>query len=112
MRHEVAPVTRFHDEYIADPQHIDGDTVKQHATASREQDPEAIIEMAIPSSSRSSSEITIATVSEVDSKLGGKASLVPITTPFFHFDVAAAVRAAESGVVRTHRSYNTFAEKD
>jgi sodium-independent sulfate anion transporter 11 len=28
------------------------------------------------------------------------ASLVPLDTPFFHFDLVGAVRAAESGVMR------------
>lgn len=112
VRHEVAPVTRYHDQYIADPRHCDDEAAKEDARSARLEDPEAIIETPTPSSSRSSSQITIASVSEVDAKLSSIAPIMPVATPFFHFDIAAAVRAAESGIVRTRRSYNTFPEKE
>ena len=32
------------------------------------------------------------------------AALVPLDTPFFHFDLVGAVRAAESGIVRQFSS--------
>ncbi|KAI0340647.1 sulfate permease [Trametopsis cervina] len=109
-RPEVAPVTRYHDDYIADPQHSAEDEANRHVQ--REQDPEAIVESPTPSSSRSSSDLTVASV-DIDSKQADtRAPLLHTATPFFHFDLTAAVRAAETGVVRSHRSYLTFPEKE
>ena len=104
IRHEVAPVTRFHDQFISDPQHTDADAAaKPPVQPSREQDPESIIEM--PASSRSSSEATCRTTDGHESR----APLVPTTTPFFHFDLTSAVRAAEMTVMTKDRSsYGTF----
>ena len=109
VRPEVAPVTRYHDEYIADPQHCSAETNDMQA---REiQDPEAIVETPTPSSSRSSSDYTANSI-EVGTKIdGGRAPLVQPSTPFFHFDLAAAVRAAEHTGPSVHTSYNTFPEK-
>lgn len=74
--------------------------------APRLQDPESVIE--VPSSSRSSSEMTYGSVEE-----GSKAPLVPTATPFFHFDLTAAVRSAESGSAsRELSTYGTFDGKD
>ena len=102
IRHEVAPVTRFHDQFISDPQHTDAAAPAQ---VTREHDPESIMEM--PASSRSSSEATCRTTDGHESR----APLVPTITPFFHFDLASAVRAAEHNLFRpvtsessTHKS--------
>ena len=35
--------------------------------------------------------------------VGGDASLIPVDTPFFHLDLEAAVRAAETGLRRASR---------
>lgn len=41
------------------------------------------------------------------------AALVPLDTPFFHFDLVSAVRAAESGVMRQlSRRSSTSGEED
>lgn len=113
MRHEIAPVTRYHDEYIADPQHLDEDDSKRNVQvgASCPHDPEAAISQpTAPSSSRSSTDSTAASHTD-GSKYTAKAPVVATTTPLFHFDVAAAVRVAETGIVARRRSYNTFPEK-
>lgn len=100
IRHEVAPVTRFHDQFISDPQHTDAAAPAQ---VTREHDPESIMEM--PASSRSSSEATCRTTDGHESR----APLVPTITPFFHFDLTSAVRAAEMTVMTKDRSsYGTF----
>ncbi|OBZ75767.1 putative sulfate permease C3H7.02 [Grifola frondosa] len=95
--HEVAPVTRYHDEYISDPQHssVDPEQVQGY----REEDPEAIIVNvgSKSASSRPSSDYTHG------SKVDDDAPIVPSATPFFHFDLAAAVRAAETGLVSRGR---------
>ena len=108
VRHEVAPVTRYHDQYIADPQHRDEDAARHEPSPPKIQDVEAIV-VESASSARSSSEFTVGSES---GKMAGKAPLVPSATPFFHFDIAAAVRAAERGAVAGHRSYHTFPEKE
>lgn len=101
IRHEIAPVTRFHDEFISDPQHSDTTDVLRPPV--KEQDPESIVEA--PASSRSSSEATCRTAEGHESR----ARLVPAATPFFHFDLTSAVRAAETTVARHGReSYGTF----
>ncbi len=108
---EIAPVTRYHDEYIADPQHSAEDPNDAHPHLT--DDPEAIIETPTPSSSRSSSEFTVNSM-DVGGKIGGgRAPLVQPSTPFFHFDLAAAVRAAEHehNHNSVHTSYHTFTEK-
>ncbi|GJE97095.1 sulfate permease [Phanerochaete sordida] len=91
LRHEIAPVTRFHDEFISDPQHSDPDVGKASNPA---EDPEAVVEEAVEalSSSRSSSEETVGS----PDKQIARAQLVPAATPFFHFDLTAAVRAGEA----------------
>lgn len=100
IRHEVAPVTRFHDEFISDPQHSETDVLTPPAKA---QDPESIVET--PASSRSSSEATCRTAEGHESR----ARLVPAATPFFHFDLTSAVKAAETTVMRNGReSYGMF----
>ncbi|THG97802.1 hypothetical protein EW026_g4262 [Hermanssonia centrifuga] len=106
IRHEVAPVTRFHDDFIADPEHVDKDRQKQTAQAHRLPDPEEIITEVRPSSSRTSSEFTYEGPEESSPK--STARLVHAITPFFHFDLAAAVRAAETGLARETSSYGTF----
>lgn len=41
------------------------------------------------------------------------AALVPLDTPFFHFDLVGAIRAAESGVMRQlSRRSSTSGEED
>lgn len=111
IRHEIAPVTRFHDEFISDPQHTEVDDDAKHAGAAAhvEHDPESIMEA--PASSRSSSE---ATCRSGESTLEGRAHLVPTITPFFHFDLTAAVRAAEKTVMgKGHTTtYPTFDDSD
>lgn len=111
IRHEVAPVTRYHDAYIADPQHV-SEVVADEANPKHINDPESIIEAPISSSSRSSSDLTIASIEPDTTGFGAcKAPLVPTATPYFHFDLAAAVRAAETGVVNRHKSYHTFDDR-
>ncbi|KAI0797755.1 sulfate permease [Abortiporus biennis] len=68
IKHEIAPVTRYHDDFISDPQHC----VENDSGAS--------------------------TPTKQDEENGDMALLVPSVTPFFHFDITAAVRAAEAGV--------------
>lgn len=90
MHEEIAPVTRYHDQYIADPEHTDPKDVAEM----RITDPEAITHVA-EVSARSSTEITVSTPIPSESAL----MMLP-ETPFFHLDLAAAVRAAEKGVSR------------
>ncbi|KAJ3553455.1 hypothetical protein NM688_g3603 [Phlebia brevispora] len=112
IRHEVAPVTRFHDDFISDPAHTSAGATEPTIQAGKAPDPEAIIIETRPSSSRSSSDMTCGDrpcPERNDSP--GVALLVPSTTPFFHFDLAAAVRAAERGVRQDSPvSYGTFEE--
>ncbi|KAL7283193.1 hypothetical protein ACG7TL_002620 [Trametes sanguinea] len=87
---EIAPVTRYHDQYIADPQHADP-TKDSH---DRPDDPEA--QVGTPEgSARASSEGTIQEVFT-----GAGAPMMLPSTPFFHLDLPTAVRAAEGGVTR------------
>ncbi|KAI0085464.1 sulfate permease [Irpex rosettiformis] len=109
VRPEVAPVTRYHDEYIADPQHCTEDA--NNVQPRLAQDPEAIVETPTPSSSRSSSDYTVNSMEVGDKIDGGRAPLVQPSTPFFHFDLTAAVRAAEHNGAVVHTSYHTFPEK-
>jgi solute carrier family 26 (sodium-independent sulfate anion transporter), member 11 len=105
LRHEIAPVTSFHDDFIADPEHTEADDSGKHAAHARTQDPESAAET--HSSSRSSSEMTY----DSDSS-EGEAALVPTATPYFHFDLTAAVRAAErDSVERSPTIYGTFEDK-
>ncbi|KAI0781184.1 sulfate permease [Trametes elegans] len=85
---EIAPVTRYHDQYIADPQHAD----PVQGAHTRLDDPEASIIVA-EGSARPSSEGTVQSARDDVS-----APLMLPSTPFFHLDIASAVRAAESGV--------------
>ncbi|PIL23773.1 transporter [Ganoderma sinense ZZ0214-1] len=88
---EIAPVTRYHDQYIADPEHTEPiDAV------SRTADPEAGVSVVPVSaiSARSSSEQTV-------QSLPSESALMMLPdTPFFHLDLAAAVKAAEKGLSR------------
>ncbi|KAI0747884.1 sulfate permease [Daedaleopsis nitida] len=96
MHEEIAPVTRYHDQYIADPQHTEL-VDDPHA---RVDDPE----MAKGSthvaavSARSSSEGTVQTIPTQSALM-----MLP-DTPFFHLDLTAAVRAAEKGLSRVPSS--------
>ncbi|OJT14139.1 hypothetical protein TRAPUB_9250 [Trametes pubescens] len=90
MHEEIAPVTRYHDQYIADPEHI-GPAKNSHE---REDDLEAPPNVA-QISVRSSSEGTVRSVPN-----DAAAPMMLPSTPFFHLDVATAVRAAEGGVTR------------
>jgi solute carrier family 26 (sodium-independent sulfate anion transporter), member 11 len=107
VRPEIAPVTRYHDEFIADPQHSTAHP--ENTQAPQVCDEEAIVESTAPSSSRSSDEYSVDTAA-IGSK-GIRAPLVQTSTPFFHFDLVAAVRAAESATPSCI-SYNTFPEKE
>jgi sodium-independent sulfate anion transporter 11 len=40
------------------------------------------------------------------------AALVPLDTPFFHFDIVSAVRAAESGVMRQFSRRSSASETE
>lgn len=86
MHEEIAPVTRYHDEYIADPEHADPSKGSQQQV----EDPEASPGVG-QNSVRSSSEGTVDDF--------GAPMMLP-STPFFHLDLATAVRAAEGGVTR------------
>ena len=100
IRHEVAPVTRYHDEFISDPEHTENDVdeidedgshdTRKNSARVRIHDAESApgFITGSPSSSRPSSDMTC-------QGIGGKAFLVPAATPYFHFDLTAAVRAAE-----------------
>ncbi|KAI0687188.1 sulfate permease [Cytidiella melzeri] len=112
VRPEVAPVTRYHDEYIADPQHCGEEGGDLYTRRALDPDPEAVAESSATFSSRSSLEDTVDGSVDAGSKQNGsRAPLVQTSTPFFHFDLAAAVRAAETSIIVSHRSYNTFPEK-
>lgn len=88
---EIAPVTRYHDQYIADPEHMEPVDM-----VSRTADPETGVSVVPVSaiSARSSSEQT------VQSLTGESALMMLPDTPFFHLDLAAAVKAAEKGLSR------------
>ena len=96
MHEEIAPVTRYHDQYIADPQHTEH-VDDPHA---RVHDPE----MAKGSthvaavSVRSSSEGTVQSIPTQSALM-----MLP-DTPFFHLDLPSAVRAAERGLTRVTSS--------
>ena len=112
--HEVAPVTRFHDDFISDPAHSEADLHGPVNPHMRADDPEGGIIVEERPASSSASITTTATIDASDNdggeELAGTARLVPKTTPFFHFDLAAAARAAEQGVRRDPEtaSYGTF----
>ncbi|KAI0646822.1 sulfate permease [Trametes meyenii] len=92
IHEEIAPVTRYHDQYIADPQHADPLTPTDEQV--RLDDPEALTQV-VQISARSSSEGTV----QMDRKDMAGPMMLP-STPFFHLDVGTAVRAAEGGVTR------------
>ncbi|OCH95309.1 sulfate permease [Obba rivulosa] len=94
VAHEVAPVTRYHDEAISDPQHSKEEELER---SYKMDDIEVAVQSPISSSSRSGSisEFTFRDRSMTPDEL---APLLDVKTPFFHLDISAAVRAAESGV--------------
>ena len=92
IHEEIAPVTRYHDQYIADPEHC---TDPKDVAEMRVTDPEAIAQVAAVSV-RSSTDGTVRSAS-VPSE---SALMMLPETPFFHLDLAAAVRAAERGLSR------------
>ena len=94
VRHEIAPVTRYHDQFISDPEHSDEQC--EEPVMSKLADPETTVVV----TTRSASSASFTYEGELE---GGSGTLVPSTTPFFHFDVAAAVRAAEHGVGQRER---------
>ncbi|TFK84323.1 sulfate permease [Polyporus arcularius HHB13444] len=96
MHEEIAPVTRYHDQYIADPQHCE-----HEETPGREDDTEAAKGPAHVQaiSARSSTEVTVQSQTSELSAL-----MVLPETPFFHLDLTSAVRAAERGLSRVGRS--------
>ena len=85
-------MTRYHDQYIADPQHCENEEVP-----GRMDDTEAAVGsvqvQAI--SARSSTEVTVKSVPHEPAGL----MMLP-ETPFFHLDLPSAVRAAERGLTR------------
>ncbi|KAI0807264.1 sulfate permease [Fomes fomentarius] len=102
MHEEIAPVTRYHDQYIADPQHT------SHAKSVHGQvhDPEVAMGSASASiaaiSARSSTEGTVQPAASSHSAL----IMLP-ETPYFHLDLTTAVRAAERGLSRVPSSVAT-----
>ncbi|KAL1947588.1 hypothetical protein VTO73DRAFT_13312 [Trametes versicolor] len=90
MHEEIAPVTRYHDQYIADPEHI-GPSKGSHEREDDLEAPPNIAQISV----RSSSEGTVRSVPG-----DAAAPMMLPSTPFFHLDVATAVRAAEGGVTR------------
>lgn len=88
---EIAPVTRYHDQYIADPEHTEPVDVVSRVT-----DPETGVSVVPVSaiSARSSSEQTVQSLPTESAVM-----MLP-DTPFFHLDLAAAVKAAEKGLSR------------
>ncbi|RPD65876.1 sulfate permease [Lentinus tigrinus ALCF2SS1-7] len=99
VHEEIAPVTRYHDQYIADPQHCE-----QAEVPGRLDDTEAAMGtvqvQAI--SARSSTEVTVQSVANEPSAL----MMLP-ETPFFHLDLTSAVRAAERGLSRVPSSFTS-----
>lgn len=92
LRHEIAPVTRYHDQFISDPQHSE----ERHSEGGeilKTEDPEVAVVVRSTSSRSTSSNKTLDEGAE-----DGTGTLVPSVTPFFHFDLSAAVKAAEHGV--------------
>ena len=59
MHEEIAPVTRYHDQYIADPEHTDHSTIVEM----RLPDPEAVHQVGVHVSAVSARSSTDATVS-------------------------------------------------
>ena len=116
--HEIAPVTRFHDDYISDPAHAEDDFHAHLLERGLADDPEGRVSVeTYPSSSRSSFTAIGDEDEDEDGEMAveedalGHAHLVPRATPFFHFDLAAAVRAAERAVERpVVKGYGTFQE--
>ncbi|KAH8107156.1 sulfate permease [Cristinia sonorae] len=93
VRREIAPVTRFHDQFISDPQHEDSDMGSERGDCLKtDADPESVAQTQKSPSSRASSDLTYRSGMD-DGQYNGL--LVTSATPFFHFDLAAAVRAAE-----------------
>lgn len=89
---EIAPVVSLHD-YPSDNNNVGRNPIQTDLEASRK------------AQEKSSRPASIA--SDGDIGEGGHAPLVPSNTPFFHFDLTGAVRAAESGLART-RSPNSL----
>ena len=90
VRQEIAPVTRYHDQFISDPQHSE-ESHYEEVGSSKIRDPEDIVVASSPVSSNST----------LDNRAeDGAGTLVPSTTPHFHFDLAAAVQAAERSVAK------------
>ena len=96
MHEEIAPVTRYHDQYIADPQH----TEQKEDPPVHIDDPEAIVgsTRVAAISARSSSEGTVQSVPNRSAVM-----MLP-ETPYFHLDLTTAVRAAEKGLARVPSS--------
>ncbi|TBU50099.1 sulfate permease [Dichomitus squalens] len=84
---EIAPVTRYHDQYIADPEHAE----RVVDVVGRVVDPEAGMSsiQINTGSTRSSSDGTVQLVPN------GSGLLMLPDTPFFHLDLESAVKAAE-----------------
>lgn len=96
MHEEIAPVTRYHDQYIADPQHCESEDIPGGLD-----DTEAAMGSAHVQaiSARSSTEVTVQSVASEPAAL----MMLP-ETPFFHLDLTSAVRAAERGLSRVPSS--------
>ncbi|KZT28571.1 sulfate permease [Neolentinus lepideus HHB14362 ss-1] len=91
---EIAPIVPVHDQYFSEYQ-ITTTSTPTDSKHNLKVDPEVGIE---------TPRTTHSTLSDSDRRSLGYAHgkdagpLVPAATPFFHFDLAAAVRAAESGM--------------
>ena len=84
VHEEIAPVTRYHDQYIADPEH----TKLERDMIARTADLEAGTS-STSTNARSSSDGTIQSLPDEPTWI------VPPETPFFHLDLESAVKAAE-----------------
>lgn len=95
-------MTRYHDQYIADPQH----TSHAKSDHGRVHDPEVAMGSASTSiaaiSARSSTEGTVQPAA-----LSHSALIMLPETPYFHLDLTTAVRAAERGLSRVPSSVAT-----
>ncbi|KAI0721519.1 sulfate permease [Cerioporus squamosus] len=99
VHEEIAPVTRYHDQYIADPQHCEYEDV----SPSRDDTEAGMASVQVQAiSARSSTEVTVQSVANEPSAL----MMLP-ETPFFHLDLSSAVRAAERGLSRIPSSVAT-----